>query len=201
MLFKSNSLTNFGSRILILSAFLFLSFIHGNFQSRLSDAAIFLTKTYVRYDPAYVVIKYPNGDVPANRGVCTDVVIRAYRKLGIDLQQRVHEDMLRNFKKYPRNWGLPAPDPNIDHRRVPNLMVFFSRFGRVLRISKDPRDFKPGEIVTWDLGKGLTHIGLVVNKRSADGRRFLIVHNIGGGQELSDCLFSYRIIGHYSYGA
>jgi len=165
----------------------------------LALAAVELTKQKVIYDPAYFSIPYPNGDVPADRGVCTDVVIRAYRKLGIDLQQKVHEDMKKNFHVYPKNWGLTKPDKNIDHRRVPNLMTYFSRFGEVLKKSINPEDYYPGEIVTWDLGHGLTHIGIVSNQKSADGKRFLIVHNIGNGQELSDCLFSYKITGHYRY--
>lgn len=170
-----------------------------SFGNKLSDAAIELTKQQVTYDPHYFVIPYPNGDVPANKGVCTDVVIRAYRKLGIDLQKEVHQDMAANFSKYPKKWGMKTTDTNIDHRRVPNLMVFFSRKGQVKVISKNENDYLPGDIVCWNLGGSITHIGLVVNKRSADGKRYLMVHNIGGGQVLEDCLFSYKIIGHYSY--
>lgn len=165
----------------------------------LSKAALELTRDEVIYDPSYVPIAYPNGDVPAHRGVCTDVVIRAYRKLGIDLQQLVHEDMKKNFDRYPKNWRLKAPDTNIDHRRVPNLMVFFARKGTVLKITHDPADYRPGDIVCWDLGGGTTHIGLVVDRRSPDARRPMIVHNIGAGQVLEDVLFAYRIIGHYRY--
>ncbi len=170
------------------------------FYHRLSEAAIQLTGDRVAYDPSYFSISYPLGDVPADRGVCTDVVIRAYRKMQIDLQLEVHEDMKSDFGAYPPNWGLRKPDPNIDHRRVPNLMTFFSRKGEVLKISRNEVDYAPGDIVTWDLGRGLTHIGIVVNKKSADGNRFLIVHNIGNGQEVCDCLFKYRITGHYRYG-
>jgi len=141
----------------------------------------------------------PNGDVPANTGVCSDVVIRAYRKLGIDLQKEVHEDMKANFNKYPKNWGLSRPDRNIDHRRVPNLMVFFSRHGTVKNISQNASDYKPGNIVCWDLGGGLTHIGIVSRKKSKDGKRHRIIHNIGAGQVLEDCLFNWKIIGHYTY--
>ena len=166
----------------------------------LSAAAISLTLQEVRYDPAYFTIAYPNGDVPANKGVCTDVVIRAYRKLGIDLQKEVHEDMAANFSFYPKAWGLSHPDKNIDHRRVPNLMAFFARKGATKSISNNPADYKPGDIVCWNLSGGITHIGIVVNKKSADNKRCLIVHNIGGGQVLADCLFSYKIIGHYRYG-
>lgn len=169
------------------------------FSKRLSDAALELTKQKVTYDPSYFKIDYPNGDIPANKGVCTDVVIRAYRKLGIDLQKEVHEDIKANFKKYPQKWGLPGPDKNIDHRRVLNLMTFFKRNGEVKPVTNKPGDYLPGDLVCWDLGGGITHIGIVVSKKSADGKRNLIVHNIGGGQVLADCLFEFTIIGHYFY--
>lgn len=169
------------------------------FYDKLSEAALQLTHQNVVYDPAYFSIGYPNGDVPADRGVCTDVVIRAYRKIGIDLQKEVHEDMKANFDKYPRNWGLRKPDKNIDHRRVPNLMVFFKRHGMVKPITSKASDYLPGDIVCWNLGGGITHIGLIVNRKSLDGKRYLIVHNIGGGQVIADCLFDYKIIGHYRY--
>lgn len=171
-----------------------------DFFARLADSAFVLTKQRVVYDATYFRLDYPNGDVPADRGVCTDVVIRAYRKLGIDLQKEVHEDMRANFAKYPKNWRLDRTDRNIDHRRVPNLMTYFTRHGTALKISSEPDNFRPGDIVCWDLGRGRTHIGVVSNQRSSDGARYLIVHNIGAGQELADCLFSYRIIGHYRYG-
>lgn len=164
----------------------------------LSAAAIELTAQKVTYDPSYFRLDYPNGDVPSDKGVCTDVIIRAYRKLGIDLQKEVHEDMKSNFPAYPKNWGLASTDRNIDHRRVPNLMRFFERHGTVLPKSKKTSDYKAGDIVTWNLGGGLTHIGIVVNKRSMDGLRPMIVHNIGAGQVLEDCLFRYTITGHYS---
>ncbi len=169
------------------------------FSDRLSDAALELIKQEVTYDPAYFSINYPNGDIPADKGVCTDVIIRSYRLLDIDLQKEVHEDMLSNFDEYPNIWGLTETDKNIDHRRVPNLMIFFSRHGKVKPISKQPDDYSPGDIVCWDLGNGTTHIGIVVNKKSNDGERFLIVHNIGGGQVIADCLFDFQIIGHYYY--
>lgn len=151
------------------------------------------------YDPGYYSINYPNGDIPADRGVCTDVIIRAYRKLGIDLQKEVHEDIKANFNLYPQIWGLTKPDKNIDHRRVPNLMVFFTRHGQVKDITNNSEDYIPGDIVCWDLAKGITHIGFVVNKKSSDGKRPKIVHNIGGGQVLADCLFDFKITGHYRY--
>lgn len=169
------------------------------FAQKLSDAALSLTRDKVTYDPAYYSIKYPNGDVAANKGVCTDVVIRAYRKLGIDLQKEVHEDMKKNFSKYPKKFGLKRPDTNIDHRRVPNLMVFFSRFGKSKSTETNAALYLPGDIVTWLLPGNLTHIGIVVNRKSADGKRYLIVHNIGGGQVIEDCLFKFTITGHYQY--
>ncbi len=169
-----------------------------SFCDSLSNAAIELTNKQVTYDPSYFSIPYPNGDIPANKGVCTDVVIRAYRKLGIDLQKEVHEDMKVNFKLYPKIWGLTTTDKNIDHRRVPNLMTYFSRYGKELPISNKAADYKPGDIVCWNLGGAITHIGIVINKKTEDGKRYLIVHNIGNGQEISDCLFSFKIIGHYN---
>jgi uncharacterized protein len=175
------------------------TFAQKPFPLKLSAAAIELTKQKVSYDPSYFNIAYPNGDVPADKGVCTDVVIRAYRKLDIDLQRLVHEDMKANFKKYPNRWGLTKTDKNIDHRRVPNLMTFFSRHGKTLPSSKNPQDYKPGDIVTWDLSSGVPHIGIVIDKKSEDNLRHLIVHNIGSGQEISDCLFQFKITGHYRY--
>ncbi|REC80357.1 DUF1287 domain-containing protein [Chryseobacterium elymi] len=185
-----------------LFVFLFCVFIanaQNKFGLQLSSSALALIDSSIKYDPAYFVLKYPNGDVPADKGVCTDVIIRAYRKLGIDLQKEVHEDMVKNFSKYPKTWGLKKPDTNIDHRRVPNLAVFFSRFGKVKSTEANPALYVPGDIVTWILPGNLTHIGIVVNKKSIDGKRFLIVHNIGGGQVLEDCLFKYTVTGHYQY--
>lgn len=171
-----------------------------NFYNTLSDSTLSIINDEITYDPSYFSISYPNGDVPSNVGVCTDVVIRAYRKLGIDLQKEVHEDMKSNFKIYPKNWGLKSTDKNIDHRRVPNLMTFFSRKGKVLSKSTQAKEYKPGDIVCWNLGGGMTHIGIVVDKKSRiNPERYQIVHNIGGGQVLSDCLFDYKIIGHYRY--
>jgi uncharacterized protein YijF (DUF1287 family) len=172
---------------------------NADFSTKLGDAAISLTKVKVIYDPKYYTIPYPNGDVPADRGVCSDVVVRAYRKLGIDLQKEVHEDMKANFSQYPKKWGLKGTDTNIDHRRVPNLMTFFSRKGTVKPITNNASDYVPGDIVTWDLGGGIGHIGVVVDKKSSDGKRYLIVHNIGAGQVMEDRLFSFKITGHYTY--
>lgn len=187
--------------IILLQSFLIINVCFGQVtaQINISDAALSLTKDNVTYDPSYFSIAYPNGDVPSSKGVCTDVIIRAYRKLGVDLQKEVHEDMKANFNVYPKNWGLRTTDKNIDHRRVPNLMIFFKRKDSEKPISKEAKDYKPGDIVSWDLGKGLTHIGIVVNKKSKDGKRNLIVHNIGAGQVLEDCLFKFKIIGHYRY--
>ena len=171
------------------------------FLKRLVDAAEERTHHIVRYDPAYVRIPYPGGDVPAGTGVCTDEVIRSYRAVGIDLQEEVHQDMERSFSAYPqqRRWLLSHADTNIDHRRVPNLMVFFSRKGESLVITRDPADYSPGDLVTWDLGGGVPHIGIVVNEESAPGGRHLIVHNIGQGPRREDVLFAWKITGHYRY--
>lgn len=185
--------------LLLLLLISLYSSAQDNYYSRLANAAVTLTNDYVVYDGSYRKISYPNGDVPKNIGVCTDVIIRAYRKLGTDLQKEVHEDMKANFSKYPKTWGLKTTDTNIDHRRVPNLQVFFTRNGNALPITDNAADYKPGDIVTWMLPGNLPHIGIVVNKKSADGKRYKIVHNIGGGQVLEDMLFDYTITGHYRY--
>jgi hypothetical protein len=170
-----------------------------SFGQSLSQAALERTTHTVRYDGSYRTIKYPNGDVPANTGVCTDVVIRSYRTLGIDLQKLVHEDMKEHFKSYPNNWGLNRTDTNIDHRRVPNLQVFFSRKGQSLKVTRNPKDYRPGDLVTWMLPNNLPHIGIVVDRHSEDRERPLIVHNIGDGPKLEDRLFEFKITGHYRY--
>jgi uncharacterized protein len=169
------------------------------FLKRLSAAAIERTHHSVRYDPAYVKIAYPGGDVPATTGVCTDEVIRAYRSLGIDLQKEVYEDMKQSGSAYPRRWGLSRPDPNIDHRRVPNLMVFFSRKGESLTTAARATDYAPGDLVTWDLGGNVPHIGMVVDQKSPSSGRYLIVHNIGAGPKMEDVLLNWKITGHYRY--
>ncbi len=170
-----------------------------DFRAMWLDSVMTLVNPYIIYDPSYVNLDYPNGDVAPGRGVCSDVVIRAYRKIGVDLQRLVHEDMNENFHLYPKNWGLTKPDKNIDHRRVPNLMTFFSRFGKELKKTRNAADYRPGEIVCWNLGGGITHIGIVSDKLASNGKRYLILHNIGGGQVLEDCLFRFSIIGHYDY--
>ncbi|HKW35411.1 MAG TPA: DUF1287 domain-containing protein [Candidatus Acidoferrum sp.] len=171
------------------------------FLRKLVAAAEERTHHIVRYDPAYVRIPYPGGDVPEDTGVCTDEVIRSYRAAGIDLQKEVHEDMEKNFSAYPRQrrWLARSPDANIDHRRVPNLMVFFRRKGESLPITQDPANYAPGDIVTWDLGGGVPHIGIVVDERSTQGGRHQIVHNIGQGPKREDVLFAWKTTGHYRY--
>jgi uncharacterized protein YijF (DUF1287 family) len=152
----------------------------------------------VKYDPAYERIAFPGGDVPLERGVCTDVIVRAYRGIGVDLQALVNLDMRAAFGAYPKLWGLSRPDPNIDHRRVQNLAAFFKRHGKELPVSKEPRDYKPGDIVTWRLPDGRPHIGLVSDRQG--GGRPLIVHNIGEGARVEDTLFEFTVSGHYRYG-
>lgn len=167
---------------------------------RLSAAAEERATHWVVYDAAYVRIPYPNGDVAANRGVCADEIVRAYRLIGIDLQRLVHEDMRRVFQVYPKRWGLTRPDSNIDHRRVPNLATFFTRHGRSLAPSSNGDDYKPGDVVAWALADGRPHIGMVTQRRTADGKRPLVMHNIGLGPKIEDMLFGLTITGHYRYG-
>ncbi|HYD17584.1 MAG TPA: DUF1287 domain-containing protein [Patescibacteria group bacterium] len=169
---------------------------------KLVEAGVAQTAYTKSYDPAYRSIPYPNGDVPKERGVCTDVVIRAYRAQGIDLQKLVHEDMKAHFGLYPKQWGLKKTDTNIDHRRVPNLQVFLARKGKSLPVTKAGEDYKPGDLVTWDLSypkRPLPHIGIVTDRKTEDGQRPLVVHNIGHGAAVDDILFSYHITGHYRY--
>ena len=161
-------------------------------------AAIAQTRTRVTYDGAYRRIVYPGGDVPETTGVCTDVVIRAYRRVGIDLQVKVHEDMRDAFRAYPQQWGMAGPDSNIDHRRVPNLQTFFRRAGAALPVSQQAAAYQAGDLVTWMLPGNLPHIGIVTGQMSSAGTP-LIVHNIGRGPEVEDVLFKYRITGHYRY--
>jgi uncharacterized protein YijF (DUF1287 family) len=172
-----------------------------DFLRKLVVAAIERTHHPVRYVPEYVRIPYPGGDVPADTGVCTDEIIRSYRAVGIDLQKEVHEDMLQNFAAYPnwRRWRLAHPDSNIDHRRVPNLMVFFQRKGETLPITNRGESYLPGDLVTWDLGRGVPHIGIVVDQKARWSGRFMIVHNIGEGPKVEDVLFNWKITGHYRY--
>lgn len=168
------------------------------FLRRLVNAAIERTHHSVRYESAYVRIPYPGGDVPADTGVCTDEIIRAYRVVGIDLQKEVHEDMVADFAAYPRRWHRTQPDSNIDHRRVPNLMVFFQRKGESLPITSYASDYAPGDLVTYDLGGGVPHIGIVVDRKGSNGA-YMIVHNIGQGPRMEDVLFNWKVTGHYRY--
>ena len=170
------------------------------FTRSIVAAALERTKHEVTYDPGYVGIVYPGGDVPANSGVCSDEIIRIYRAVGIDLQKEVHEDIVRAPSVYPfARWQQKRPDRNIDHRRVPNLMVFFSRQGEELPLSSRAEDYLPGDLVAWDLGNGALHIGMVVDQKALLSRRYLIVHNIGAGPKMEDVLFDWKIIGHYRY--
>ena len=168
------------------------------FLQRLVNAAIERTHHPVRYEPAYLHIPYPGGDVPADTGVCTDEVIRSYRAVGVDLQKEVHEDMERNFSVYPRRWHRLKPDSNIDHRRVPNLMAFFQRKGESLPLTNHAADYGPGDLVTYDLGGGVPHIGIVVDRKGSGGA-YMIVHNIGQGPRMEDVLFNWKVTGHYRY--
>jgi uncharacterized protein len=152
----------------------------------------------IQYDSGYRRIPYPNGDVPQDRGVCTDVLVRAYRQLGVDLQVRVHEDMSAAFRAYPKNWGLSRPDSNIDHRRVPNLGTFFTRKGKALPVSRHARDYAAGDLVTWRLPSGVPHIGIVSDRETASGVP-LVIHNIGEGTQEEDALFLFTLTGHYRY--
>ena len=164
------------------------------------ENALEQTRTTRYYTQEYFTIPYPNGDVPPETGACTDVVIRSFRNAGVDLQREVHEDMAANFSAYPGKWGLKRTDPNIDHRRVPNLQTYFIRQGKSLPVSADASDYEPGDVVTWDLnGKGMTHIGIVSNLRTDHTKRFLIVHNIGAGTRAEDRLFDWKITGHFRY--
>ena len=164
------------------------------------DSAIDQLGKTTGYDPSYQRIEYPNGDVPIETGVCSDVIVRAFRKAGVDLQTEVHEDMKEHFSAYPTRWGLSRPDANIDHRRVPNLMTYFTRKGKSLATTTGSEDFLPGDIVTWDLGGGYDHIGMVVNVWYKPTQHYLVVHNIGCcGTHMDDSLFAWKITGHYRY--
>ena len=169
------------------------------FVQELIRAAVAQTSVPVVYDGSYRRIPYPGGDVPAHVGVCTDLIVRAYRKVGVDLQVRVHEDMRTAFASYPHSWGLSRPDPSIDHRRVPNLQTYLRRRGAQLPVTADAPEYLPGDLVTWMLPGNLPHIGLVTDQRSPDGRRPLVAHNIGRGPEVEDMLFSFPVTGHYRY--
>ncbi|HJZ68452.1 MAG TPA: DUF1287 domain-containing protein [Blastocatellia bacterium] len=161
------------------------------------DSAIEQIGETFEYDPSYSKLDYPNGDVPLERGVCADVVVRAFRKAGVDLQKEVHEDMSGHFSAYPNKWGATGPDANIDHRRVANLMTFFEHKGKSVPITKAPSDYVPGDVVAWQLDTQVLHIGIVTDARLDGMRNYLIIHNIGGGARIEDVLMSWKIIGHY----
>lgn len=164
------------------------------------ENALEQTRITTGYTQDYIVIPYPGGDVPAETGACTDVVIRAFRSAGVDLQRAVHEDMTENFSDYPRKWGLTKTDTNIDHRRVLNLRKFFERLGKSVPVTLEGNDYRPGDVVSWDLdGNGMTHIGIVSNLWNPDSKRYLIIHNIGSGTRAEDRLFEWKITGHYRY--
>ncbi len=162
------------------------------------DGAVDQVGKTTSYDPSYQKIEYPNGDVPLETGVCSDVIVRAFRRGAIDLQKDLHEDMKDNFSAYPTRWGLKGPDANIDHRRVPNLQTYFNRKGKSLSTTSGSENFLPGDIVTWDLGGGVDHVGIVVNVWNKPTQRYLIVHNMGAAR-LEDVLFAWKITGHYRY--
>lgn len=193
------------NRTLLLIVLLFFAPATASSQilsaKQVTEAALTRLLENITYDGRYFSIPYPNGDVPAHLGVCTDVVIRAYRKIGVDLQRLVHEDMRTHFSLYPKRWGLSRPDRNIDHRRVPNLATYFKRHGFNLKISNQATDYQPGDLVTWDLDPGrreLPHIGIVVPSPNR-GERPWIIHNIGSGPEKSDSLFHWKITGHFRF--
>ncbi|HEX8295703.1 MAG TPA: DUF1287 domain-containing protein [Chthoniobacteraceae bacterium] len=168
-------------------------------QKLLAAARAQIGKT-LSYDPAYVKLSYPGGDVPEERGVCTDVVVRAFRGVGIDLQKEVHEDMTKSWSAYPKLWDLRRPDPNIDHRRVPNLMTFFKRQGKSLPVTTDPADYRAGDLVTCLVPPRLPHIMIVSDAPSPeDPKRRLVIHNIGRGAQLEDRLFAFQLTGHYRF--
>jgi uncharacterized protein YijF (DUF1287 family) len=166
---------------------------------RLIDGAVEQLGVTTGYDPSYQRLDYPNGDVPLETGVCSDVIVRAFRKASIDLQKDVHEDMKSNFSSYPTKWSLTGTDSNIDHRRVPNLQTFFARKGKQITTTGSADTFLPGDIVTWDLGGGVDHVGIVVNVWYKPSQRYLIVHNIGAGARMEDVLFAWTVTGHYRY--
>lgn len=170
-----------------------------SFGDRLGAAAEERARHKVRYDGAYVKLKYPGGDVPASQGVCTDEVVRTYRLVGIDLQKLVHEDMTANFADYPDKFRRKKPDANIDHRLVYNLHHFFNRHAQILPGSQNPKDYQPGDMIVWDLDNFQLHVGMVTRKKSPDGKRYMIMHNIAAGPKIEDKLFDFRIVGHYRF--
>lgn len=171
----------------------------GEYGSKLAAQALRQTQCEVSYDGAYYQIDYPMGDVPANKGMAADVVIRSYRSLGVDLQKLVHEDMKVDFRLYPQLWGLKGPDTNIDHRRVPNLQRFFSRHGQEIAPSRVATDYKYGDIVVWLLPHGEPHIGIAVPGPGSHSDEIWVVHNVGKGPQWENTLLDYEIVGHYRF--
>jgi uncharacterized protein YijF (DUF1287 family) len=167
-------------------------------QLIVAKAALAQIGVTTKYDPSYARLPYPGGDIPRERGVCADVVVRAFRAAAADLQVLVHDDMKKNFSAYPQKWKLKKPDPHIDHRRVLNLETFFTRAGKSLAITKKPEDYLPGDVVSWRLDNGLPHIGIVATRPQRNGRP-LVVHNIGAGARLEDVLFDFQLTGHFRY--
>lgn len=176
----------------------FVSMAFGATGESIAKAAVKLEDPSVQYIPSYIKISYPLGDVPRNTGVCTDVVIRTFRGVGIDLQLKIHEDILNHPDRYP---NVKKPDTNIDHRRVPNLGTFFKHHGQSIPVTQNPDDYLPGDIIWWKLGSpnGLNHIGVVVDQYTSYGKRPMVIHNIGGGQVIEDILFDHHIVAHYRY--
>jgi len=179
--------------------FVFILTVHADTVQTVVDNAKSQCGVTLSYDPAYYRISYPGGDLPIEKGVCTDVIIRALRSVGVDLQQLIHEDMKRHFAEYPRKWGHKKPDTNIDHRRVPNIRKYLERTGRRLPVSRNGKEYLPGDLVTWELPGGLDHIGIVIDVKVEGTDRYGIVHNIGYGTQMEDILFSYPITGHYRF--
>jgi len=171
------------------------------FANNLAKAGLYRTKKDVSYDPAYYNIEYPMGDLPSNKGICTDVIIRAYREVGVDLQELIHEDMGKSFDSYPNTWGLEKRDSNIDHRRVPNIQHFLTRNGKSLIISENSGDYNYGDIVVWKLSHGEPHIGIVVPSPLENDSMPWIVHNVGNGPKWENRLFDYKITGHFRFKA
>ncbi len=168
-------------------------------HKQLLEAAIAQSKVTTGYDPSWVKIDYPNGDVSSDTGVCSDVIVRAFRKAGIDLQKEVHEDMTRAWAEYPRRWGARGTDTSIDHRRVLNLTTYFDRQGKSLPVTRERADYLPGDVVAWELSDGVEHIGILTNLSAELDKHYLIVHNIGAGARVEDVLLAWKIIGHYRY--
>lgn len=195
--FAANPMRFFLVLVLVLANF---TLAQGSRKAQtVSQSALRQIGVTLYYDPAYSSLAYPNGDVPLERGVCTDVVIRAFRAVGVDLQKLVHEDMRRAFAVYPKLWGLSRPDRNIDHRRVANLEVFLARRGKQLALSSRGLDYRAGDVVTWTLPSGRLHIGVVTDKLEPSGLRPLVVHNVGAGAQLEDILFLYKMRMRFRY--